>query len=250
MEDRGWLSRIFQIFSDSPEQTIGRLARSLPEPEPYEGLDHTYPQFNEETGELIPRYRMFAQMTGTIENPRQNGIEIQRGEVFLVSPDGEIAARATFNSGGSRQEGLPGLNEDLLPGHPLAATYPLDNNGHSNWWTVSQQQMSTYRGYTTDDREFGFIRFFSDRYQTPRGVSTDAPGRSGAFAIHPDGSLDGTNGCLGFANDDEAEPFIRAFFDIPREQRPAFLEVLPPSFNAAPEFYEEPGPVSGINLTS
>ena len=195
------------------------------------------------------RYQLLSWQTEEVMNHRDNIVQV--GKVAIADPQGILLEVSTFHSGGHGAkrdfEALPGLTEDLLPKKiSVNATYPIDWRKERYFALTDKFADKINSTYLSETGQFVFLRFFSDRDQTDRGVSADNPDASGAFAIHFDGKTygkgkhvgDGTSGCLGFPNEDEGKKFFAAFDEIAQDEelRPIQLVVL----DKAPAMFNDP----------
>lgn len=175
---------------------------------------------------------------GTQEVVNHRGNPVQIGNIAIIDPNGNLLEISKFHSGGhgsrNKFKALPGLIEDLLPEDPtLNASYKIDWKRHIELTNKTGGIPATY---LSESKKFGFVRFFSDRAQTPRGITEERASAKGAFAVHFDGRTygsgkhygDGTGGCLGFPTEEIGESFFRAIDAVATNiaQRPTTMIVL------------------------
>ncbi len=149
-------------------------------------------------------------------NREQGKASKSYGVLTLISPEGE-KYEFTFLSGGWGKGALPGLDGGNINGDDelYSAIYPIGNTLVNKDGT---EIAGGKDGYEYEQDKGFFIGLIS-----PEGIS-----RSG-FAIHPDGGVEGTLGCVGLAKD-ECEKFQKLWAEISGQGlAPQELVVLKPS---------------------
>ncbi len=182
------------------------------------------------------RYTLEIQLTG-IDDSKNKGMA--QGVITLRAPDGTEHA-FEFNSGGygpHDETWIPGLTRtdcDLVH-------YDLD------WDNMAVDIRGMDSGFTGRDGRGSWIALVSPRHFTDRGASRLGGSSSGSFGIHTDGSPEGTKGCIALS-DKNAKSLFELLQNIPEEQRPLRLNVLPPQQNFTPPSVD-PEIFQGLNLS-
>ena len=182
------------------------------------------------------RYTLEIQLTG-IDDSKSKGMA--QGIITLRAPDGTEHA-FEFNSGGygpHDETWIPGLTRtdcDLVH-------YDLD------WDNMAVDIRGMDSGFTGRDGRGSWIALVSPRHFTDRGASRLGGSSSGSFGIHTDGNAPGSLGCVALS-DEDAKSLFELLQNIPEEQRPLRLNVLPPQQNFTPTSVD-PEVFQGLNLS-
>jgi hypothetical protein len=192
--------------------------------------------FNEASPQ--PRAILTARMTGEANiGSNHRAAEV---EVTLTMPDGRRIVFDSVVSGGwgeyGNQSYLPGLCRDLNGRSSVTnARYELD------WQSlcVNKEGVGSPSGVLADNGRLYWLRLFSNREETDRGMSNPQDG-SGAFGFHADGGAPGSLGCLVFQDEREMRQFFSLMQSLPIDQRPSTLNVVPPSMRVpTPQLAQE-----------
>lgn len=182
------------------------------------------------------RYTLEIQLTGYVQS--STGQDMAQGIITLRAPDG-TEHDYEFNSGGYGkydESWIPGLDRtdcDLVH-------YDLD------WENMAVEVRNMPSGFTGPDGTGSWIALVSPRHFTDRGASPLGGSSSGSFGIHTDGNAPGSLGCVALS-DADAESLFGLLKNIPEEQRPLRVNVLPPQENFSPASVD-PEIFPGINM--
>ena len=119
------------------------------------------------------RYQLISWQTEEVINHRNNTVQV--GMVAIADPQGILLEVSAFHSGGHGAKrnfkALPGLTEDLIPEDTTVnASYKIDWR-KDRYVPLTEEFADKIKStYLSETGKFGFLRLFSDRAQTPRGV--------------------------------------------------------------------------------
>ncbi|MGQ0527889.1 MAG: hypothetical protein ACT4OY_07695 [Alphaproteobacteria bacterium] len=189
-------------------------------------------KFSDKNGSQTPdskRYSMSVVMTGIEYNAENNYTAMANGVLTLKNPQGQIVFQESFLSGGNGKYGdnsmLPGLDDEDGTVTGERPRYKIMPQLITNSKSLSDAQKIDGTGFS--------IRLVSDRSYTQRGLAENEMGRTGALAIHLDGAVRGSIGCIVFEKK-EGLQLRDIMSSIPVNLWPSFLGVDKPQIEIKP----------------
>jgi hypothetical protein len=169
-------------------------------------------------------YRLDIQMTRLItpeEDPRLSA-PMAEATLSLYAPDGTVIGSYMVRSGGHNLGELPGLTSDIdqNPDNGRNAFYPFKIQEQEVAWT-----REIGRPFQSEQGNGFYMPLLSNPEETDRGVPIGNPNGRGGFALHMDGNVTGSEGCVVFPDEESARHFTDAWNAIPPGQRPVGLTV-------------------------